>query len=104
MQGRDSRAALTQQLALSGAALGLRGSQEGYKMAKLVLHTSRRRVRKLRQSERQSRHSSGKERHFAIETSAIAKWPPRHMGLPPYHNSPPCVAREKKGEGPSRAA
>ena len=52
MQGRDSRAALTQQLALSGAALGLRGSQEGYKMAKLVLHTSRRRVRKLRQSER----------------------------------------------------
>ena len=62
MQGRDSRAALTQQLALGGAALGLRGSQESYKMAKLVLHTSVRRVRKLIRSEWQRGRPAGKER------------------------------------------
>ena len=62
MQGRDSRAALTQQLALGGATLGLRGGQEDYKMAKLVLHTSVRRVRKLIRSECQCGHSVGKER------------------------------------------
>ena len=90
MQRRDSRAALTQQLALSGAALGLRGSQEDYKMAKLVLHTSRRRVRKLGRHERQSRHSDGKARRcgtwgYPRTTTARHAW------------------REKR-KGPSRAA
>ena len=90
MQGRDSRAALTQQLALGGATLGLRGGQEDYKMAKLVLHTSVRRVRKLIRSERQSGHSAGKERRCGT-------W-----GYP--RTTTARHARREKRKGPSRAA
>ena len=101
LQGRDSRAALTQQLALGGAALGLRGSQESpdqgeacsrvdYKMAKLVLHTSGRRVRKLIRSECQCGHSAGKERRSGT-------W-----GYP--RTTTARHARREKRKGPSRAA